>query len=585
MKKKILVGAAILVVLAAVILTGVLVVTRYLVGGEKRARDKWEIETGTYTFTDDEIDVQMYRQPVEASIEVAQILPGEYEQEGFTYHDEEVQQRLAQSLMTMMARGGYTMDAPLAVLNPFGTGSNGLYLYFTTDYNCQIRYTVTTDDESIPAYTATANSAEEFGKVQEFLLIGLVPGQENQVTLEAVNRQGEVKQSFTFTIQMPETTSGHPNRLEATEGESTAEMSDGLFYAMGLSDYYGYTFFFDNDGILRYEMLLDGYHSDRILSLNDQILACVGSNKIARISRIGQVLQVYDLGRFELHHDFNWGPDGELVALATNTEGETVEDQLIAIDMESGEMTLLVDFSALMNDYFVTTEKVSANSSFFWQAGLWDWLHLNSVQYLEEEDAVVVSSRETSTILKVKNVHEEPAIDWMIGDEAFWQGTGFAQYSLTREGDFTPQYGQHDVTVIYDESLPEGQYYLRMFDNNYWANSTRTGYTPTGYTPTLPDTVGQALTEDESIVSHVYYYLVDENAGTFQLAWSFDVPYSSVVSNVQLLEGGNYVVNSGVPQVYGEYDAEGNLIRQFQYHSMMNGYRVMKDDFVGCWFR
>ena len=580
MKKKILVGAAILVVLAAVILTGVLVVTRYLVGGEKRARDKWEIETGTYTFTDDEIDVQMYRQPVEASIEVAQILPGEYEQEGFTYYDEEVQQRLAQSLMTMMARGGYTMDAPLAVLNPFGTGSNGLYLYFTTDYNCQIRYTVTTDDESIPAYTATANSAEEFGKVQQFLLIGLVPGQENQVTLEAVNRQGEVKQSVTFTIQMPETTSGHPNRLEATEGESTAEMSDGLFYAMGLSDYYGYTFFFDNDGILRYEMLLDGYHSDRILSLGDQILACVGSNKIARISRIGQVLQVYDLGRFELHHDFNWGPDGELVALATNTEGETVEDQLISIDMESGEVTLLVDFSALMNDYFVTTEKVAANSSFFWQAGLWDWLHLNSVQYLEEEDAVVVSSRETSTILKVKNVHEEPAIDWMIGDEAFWQGTGFARYSLTREGDFTPQYGQHDVTVIYDESLPEGQYYLRMFDNNYWANSTRTGYTPP-----LPDTVGQALTEDESIVSHVYYYLVDENAGTFQLAWSFDVPYSSVVSNAQLLEGGNYVVNSGVPQVYGEYDAEGNLIRQFQYHSMMNGYRVMKDDFVGYWFR
>lgn len=292
MKKKILVGAAILVVLAAVILTGVLVVSKYLVGGEKRARDKWEIETGTYTFTDDEINVQMYRQPVEASIEVAQILPGEYEQEGFTYYDEEVQQRLAQSLMTMMARGGYTMDAPLAVLNPFGTGSNGLYLYFTTDYNCQIRYTVTTDDESIPAYTATANSAQEFGKVQEFLLIGLVPGQENQVTLEAVNRQGEVKQSFTFTIQMPETTSGHPNRLEATEGESTAEMSEGLFYAMGLSDYYGYTFFFDNDGILRYEMLLDGYHSDRILSLGDQILACVGSNKIARISRIGQVLQV-----------------------------------------------------------------------------------------------------------------------------------------------------------------------------------------------------------------------------------------------------------------------------------------------------
>lgn len=580
MKKKILAGVLALVVLAVLVFAGVILVSKYVVGGEKRARDKWEIETGTYTFTDDELNVQMYSQPVEASIEVAQILPGEYEQEGFTYYDEEVQQRLAQSLMTMINRGGYTMEAPLAVLNPFGTGSNGLYLYFNTDTNCQIRYTVTTGDETIPAWTATANSAREFGKTQEFLLIGLVPGQENTVTLEAVNKQGEVKDSFTFTIRMPETTSGHADRLEATEGTSTAEMSDGLFYAMGLSDYYGYTFFFDNDGIMRYEMVLEGYHSDRILPLDDQILACVGSNKIARISRIGQVLQVYDLGRFELHHDFNWGADGELVALATNTESETVEDQLIAIDMDTGEVTLLVDFSALMNDYFVTTNKVAANSSFFWQAGLWDWLHLNSVQYLAEEDAVVVSSRETSTILKVTGVHEDPAIEWMIGDEDFWKGTGYEQYSLTQVGDFTPQYGQHDVTVIYDDQLPEGQYYLRMFDNNYWANSTRSGYEPT-----LPDSVGRALSEESSIVSHVYYYLVDENEGTFTLASSFDVPYSSVVSNVQLLEGGNYVVNSGVPQVYGEYDADGNLIRQFQYHCLMNGYRVMKSDFIGYWFQ
>ena len=47
MKKKILVGAAVLVVLAAVVLTGVLVVSKYLVGGEKRTRDKWEVVTGT----------------------------------------------------------------------------------------------------------------------------------------------------------------------------------------------------------------------------------------------------------------------------------------------------------------------------------------------------------------------------------------------------------------------------------------------------------------------------------------------------------------------------------------------------------
>ena len=63
---------------------------------------------------------------------------------------------------------------------------------------------------------------------------------------------------------MPESTSGYDTQLEVVEGDvDPTELSNGLFYAMGFGDYYGYTFFFDNDGVLRYEMVLEGYHSDR----------------------------------------------------------------------------------------------------------------------------------------------------------------------------------------------------------------------------------------------------------------------------------------------------------------------------------
>ena len=145
-------------------------------------------------------------------------------------------------------------------------------------------------------------------------------------------------------------------------------------------------------------------------------------------------------------------------------------------------------------------------------------------------------------------------------------------------GDFADQYGQHTVTVVEEDGMEEGTYYLMMYDNNYYANSTRTD----DYEPVLPDSVSTDLMGDEK-PSHVYWYLVNENQGTYELVWSFDVPYSSIVSSVQIV-GDNYVVNSGVSNVFGEYDSEGNLIRQFGYECTMQGYRVMKDTFEGYWF-
>jgi hypothetical protein len=88
---------------------------------------------------------------------------------------------------------------------------------------------------------------------------------------------------------------------------------------------------------------------------------------------------------------------------------------------------------------------------------------------------------------------------------------------------------------------------------------------------------------EDGVNSHVYYYLVDETAGTFTLVDSFDLPYSSLVSNAKWM-GDTYVVNNGVHQCYEEYDQQGSLIRQYKYTCTANGYRVMKDSFEGFWF-
>lgn len=576
---------AALVVLAVAVYGIVRLVTHSFIQSEIQTRESWEIDTGDLAEREAAQQVTVYTDPVEASIEISQIIPDEYEDEGFTYYDEEVQDRLASTLLQLTQEGNYTLEAPLAILNPFGTGSNGLYLYFGTDNPTQVTYTV--QAEGYPDYVATANNAGEDGysRVQEFLLIGLVPGEENTVTLQAVNRQGR-ERTATFTIAMPEPVSGYDVTLETVDGDSSQALSDGLYYAMGLGGQYGYTFFFDNDGVMRYEMVLEGYHSDRFLWDEDgSLITCVGSNKVARLNRFGQVTQVFDLGQYELHHDINWGPEGTILALATDTQGETVEDQVLQIDLESGQVTHVMDFTQVFQSYVDITRPVQATDPFgLWSEGEWDWLHLNSIQYDERDNSIIVSSRETSTIIKCA-LGEEPSIVWMAGNPDFWEDTEFSTYSLEAEGDFPYQYGQHDVELMTTAEVDalgfaqaeEGQLYLRVYDNNYYAMSSRDDFQVE-----VPEDVGTANIED-GVNSHVYYYLVDENAGTFTLVDTFDLPYSSLVSNAQW-RGDSYTVNNGVHQCFEEYGLEGNLIRQYKYTCTANGYRMMKDDFAGFWF-
>ena len=337
-------------------------------------------------------------------------------------------------------------------------------------------------------------------------------------------RAGRVQQTVTFTIEMPEAISGYANHLDTTDGDSTATLTDGLYYAMGLGDYYGYTFFFDNDGVLRYEMVLEGFHSDRFLYTDGGLYTCVSSRKIALMSPLGQAVRVYDLGQYELHHDINWGPDGTILALVNDTEQDTVMDVVVSLNPETGEVSEVVDFSELMDGYYgEMTHPVPITGGSFWQAGEDDWLHLNSVQYMEKDDSILVSSRETSTIIKVSDIQGTPTLSAFIGDPAFWADTPYADLCYAMDGDFVAQYGQHDVELVADDSLEDGQYLLRMYDNNYWSLSTRDGYDPE-----LADSVSTSLTSGDA--SYITFYLVDDNTKTFSLVEQHAVPYSAIVS-------------------------------------------------------
>lgn len=581
LKKMGLILVLIAVVLIITVPLIVMEVSKAFTAQEHVVRTDWSFETGDIIAESAEWQVDFTEAQLGDGLRAVQLVPQDIGEEDFTFYDRSVQERLDGALQSLktMSDTPWTASMPLAVLNPFGTGSNGLYLYFETEQATQVSYTVHVDDEDIPDFTASAadSSGQAYTKVHEFQLIGLVPGETNYVTMTITGRLGNTRQLVRFKVDMPDTSSGYDTRLEVTEGTSDQTQADGLFAMMRVNGYLGYGFFYDDASILRYEMVLEGFGLDRILFDGDEIITCVSSSKLARIDGLGRVTQIYDLSGYDLHHDIGFGADGEVLALAEETGDQRVEDRLLSIDLDTGTVTELVDFSVLMEPYFEMTRPVEPTDDFFWQAGEWDWIHLNSLQYMDD-DSLILSSRETSTIIKVAGLHGDPTVDWLVGDARFWADTPYAELCLTQEGDFVPQYGQHCVEYLSDGDT-EGVYYLALYNNNYWSLNTR------DFTMEVADSVGTDLYGTGDEASQLYIYRIDENTRTFSLADSFDVPYSSIVSNAsQCGESGNWVVNSGVAMVFGEYDADGVLIREYQYKCTMQNYRTFKYDRT-IWFQ
>lgn len=574
----IIIGVIVLIVAVPVI---ILAVSKAFTAQESVVRTDWDFETGDTIGENSTLGVSYAEAELGEGLRAIQLIPDDIEEEGFTYYDITVQERLAGTLEAMKGDGmTWTATTPLAVLNPFGTASNSLYLYFQTDMPTEVSYTIHVEDESIPDYTAEAMDAsgQEYTRTHEFQIIGLVPGKTNEVTMTISGSWGNARQIVSFTVDMPEARSGYATQLEVTDGISEAAQAEGLFAMMRVNGYLGYGFFYDDAGVLRYEMVLEGFGLDRLLFDGDEIVTCVSSSKLARIDRLGRVTQVYSLDGYELHHDIGFGADGEVLALAEVAGGETVEDRVLSIDLETGDVAEILDFTQVMKGYFDMTRPVGPTDDFFWQAGEWDWIHLNSLQYMPEDDSLIVSSRETSTIIKVANIHSEPAVEWLAGDSRFWEDTPYADLCLTPVGDFVPQYGQHCVELLDNEG--NGVYTLAVYNNNYWSLNSRDDFELD-----VADSVGTDLYGDGTETSQVYIYRIDENAGTFELTDSFDVPYSSIVSNGSRCgTSGNWTVNSGVSMVFGEYDAEGVLIREYKYECTMQNYRTFKYDMTGFWF-
>ena len=503
-----------------------------------------------------------------------------------TYNVEK-QAAIKEQLDAEYAAGSYDETTPFVKADPFGTDTLSCYVRFATADPVAVSYEVagrkkTGDTPKVAAFSHTPRDGDAPTTEHEFKVVGLIPNHKNTVTLTCTAQDGTSRTS-TFTVKTPALKGEEEERLAVTAGESNTPLADGLFTILGNdSSKLDFMYLYDNAGQIRGEVPIIGYRSHRLLSPGDgSIIMSVSTTKMAQISAIGQVINVWSTGDYELHHDYAFDDDGNLLVLASRAgseadldvdraaakkdEGErvNVEDLIIKIDVTTGDVSLVADLGDIFPD-------LKANAKVA-QDGDLDWIHINTIQWLGG-GTVLLSSRETSTVIKLTDIYGMPTVDWLMGSPDFWAGSGFEDKLLQAQGDFSLNAGQHSVTYLpSSDTATTGRYQVLLYDNNFGAAES--------YPKFDWGQLGTAVVTDYSKGTHSFgrVFTVDETARTYELEEQIAVPFSGYVSSAQRVSNsGSMLVASGQAKTFAEYDRYGLPIATYEMEAEKYIYRVYK---------
>ena len=463
----------------------------------------------------------------------------------------------------------YTLENPLVIYNAYNTNLLSCNVYFKTKKLSKIEYTVHIEGEEIPDYTNILYNEEGYSKDHKYQIIGLVPGYKNQVKLTAKTENGEVAGTKTISINVPKIDVEIPI-VESNEGTSTKELENGLYALLGYN--IGKTddkwvqdsqaiLLYDNYGTIRGIIPIKENMPDRIEFYEGYMYYNYSDSEIIKVNRLGKIEKSYDFEGYINHHDFILDKENKKIIFLVDDSKDltTTEDKIVVKDLNTGNTDIIIDMKEILKELY---QKLPAKQ---------DWIHLNSVDVRKND--IIVSSKHLNSIICIENYIENPKLKYIIGDSDFYEGIYDEKIVYEPKGEFNLHSSQHYATYNENENESENEYYITFYNNNNVSMSTEVEWFDWK----------EKYTWAKDKKSYYYKYLVNEKEKTFELVDSVEVPFSGILSNAEVLENGNIQIASGVPSWFGEYDEEGNLIKEFTYECERYTYRITKYNFDKFW--
>lgn len=490
------------------------------------------------------------------------------------YYDVARHTQVYERIEALKKSGGYTKDKPLVIWNPYGTNAHSVYVYFKTELPAKVSYRVSVQQEGISTFSASCCGENLYATEHEYLLIGLSSGQSNRVSLLIEDEEGNAGVR-NFYVEAGERYGIGKEVLEMARGTGTAGLYDGLYAHFGnVNGTREAIQLYDNDGVLRSEFPVLYGSAKRFLFLDDRMYFNISDTQIVALNPFGRAESIYTLTGYSIGADYclDEGKRTLLVLASKNgTEGKvsSVDDILLSVDLLSGKVTELVDMGTILGEYKAICKKNDE--------GILNWLGLNSVQ-IWNDSGVLLGAREPSAAFKIKDIYGIPMLDYIIGDELMFHGSGYEGNLLTKTDDFEAFAGANTFTCVKEELMPSGVYELYLYDNHIAGTDSRPEFDYSGMAEDLGTTLKKGT------VSYFSRYLVNETARTWELLETVPLDYSGYMGGAQVTEDGHLITVTAGRFAYSEFDESRNLIRKYTAAGTEYLTRVFKYDFKGFFF-
>lgn len=426
-----------------------------------------------------------------------------------------------------------TLENPYIKLNPYGSSPLTALLLFDTDEKMKI--TVEVEGKNTDT-TIQSEVNADYITHHQVAVLGLYADKANKVKIIAVTQDGK-KIEKTVTIQtdklpdeMPEidVTSSDTTQMEQT-GNQLTFITPSTKYAYGV----------DSNGDVRWYSTKYNSHVFKELENGHLLYLTKYDNTddtyslLLETDYLGKIYHAYSMtteaeseqsgssSKSAIHHDAIELPSGNLL-LTINDDTKYMEDTMIEIDRQTGEVVKTIDLKDILPEEFYQDYKARSD-------GKVDWFHQNAIWYDESDDSIVISSRSQDTIMKLD--YDTTKIKWILSDKEGWPAS-YKKYLLDSTGtNFKYPAGQHAVEILPDQDDNPDTVDILLYDNNV------------------------VVTRGDEDVSGEYseavQYRINEKNKKVEIVFSYgkalgDDYWTEIVGGARYMETtGNYLINFG----------------------------------------
>lgn len=477
----------------------------------------------------------------------------------------EIQDLKYERILTDFHEKNHSFSTAYKVLNPLDTNQLSAYIMFTTEEPLKYEYTVT-GKTSDADFTYVHDEFEEGDIV--IPVVGLYADYVNTVEVMITTEGGE---SQTEVFEFDTTPLYIPEELQKADVTSKVDSFDDFLSDKWVINTNGLAY--DENGDLRvYGLVTEGNSPMNFVKVvngkyfvtSNDVDGKYYSDSLYQVDMMGRVIdEVVAPEGIMFHHDMTF--DGENYYVLGTYEPAEDEQYLESLIVEYDS-----DFNYIktidLGDFFTGQEKVLANTPK-------NDIHFNSINYLEEENQLIISSRALSDIFAYDL--DTDSFEWILGEKR-QENENFENIyleSIDSENDEIFS-GQHSAIIVEGERVAgyeEGQYLLALYDNRSCEDSEGNNVLKVLNEETEESTADINSELCSNLKSSVKTFKIDLNEMTFDMVDNIQLDSrNSYVSNINQF-GEFFVVGSPLNGEVTVYDNEFNKLGKIEYPTPLSG--------------